>query len=55
MSHIIVYVGVLAVFSFSQDVEGGFLLVSGQGMGDVGQEDWWGSWNCSRTDGKLQD
>ena len=34
-----------------EDTDGGFLLASGRGMGDVGHEKDWGSWNCSRTTG----
>ena len=36
-----------------EDMDGGFLLATPQGMGDVGHEKFWGSWNCSRTTGAL--
>ena len=44
-----------------QEEGGGFLLVTGQGMGDVrlspdgGVEPGWGSWNVSQSSGPLGD
>jgi len=36
-----------------EDEEGGFLLVTPKGMGDVGEEKGWGSFNISKTQGPL--
>jgi len=38
-----------------EDEEGGFLLVTPKGMGDVGDEKGWGSFNISKTQGPLGD